>query len=66
MPLMGSNNPALVGDVRRDDITVRPVAAELVSAHHSHTHCVSRLVFADHNAYGEGSVNAAGTTEIGG
>lgn len=55
MQLMCSHNPTLVRDGRLDDVAVRPIAAELVFAHHSHTHGVSGLVFADHDAHGEGS-----------
>lgn len=50
------DSSALVRYGRGDDVTVRPVPAELVFAHHGHGHFVPRLVFADHGAYGEGSV----------
>lgn len=50
------DSSALVGYGRGDDVAVRPVPAELVFAHHGHGHFVPRLVFADHGAYGEGSV----------
>lgn len=56
MRFMCSNNLTLVRDLRHDDVAVRPVTANLVFVHHSHTHSVSGLVFADHDAYGEGSV----------